>query len=494
MPIYRYTFLVALIILSVLGLRAVEAPNKTAEKPFTIVLDAGHGGKDAGACDNNVKEKDINLGVALELGKLIEKKMKDAKVVYTRSTDTYLTLQERADKANAAKGDLFISIHTNSIDKSNPKRTSIAGSSVYALGLHKDKNNMDVAMRENSVIELEKNFEEKYSGFDPQRDESYIIFEMAQKKTLSKSIKFAEEAQKQLVAEAGRGDRGVHQAGFWVLWATSMPAVLVELDFICNPNSAKFIASEQGEKKLAEALFKAIQNYRKPGKKIEVTKEVTVVDEEPTDDGSKTVVLAATTVTHERIDTPDVKTNQNNSGGQRRRRSAASRQASEKRVVEAESILIAVEEAPIIVEEDAPAVAEVSPKPASEPTEASARNNKRKADRDAAKQQKDVAASGAKTTSKKSDKNLNNSRMVRHSARNDRFRTVYKIQILASPKQLKTNDPEFCGLTPVKSFKDNNLYKYTYGESEERAEIDRMLKVVKEKIPEAFVIKTLMPL
>ena len=137
---------------------------------FTVVIDAGHGGKDTGAIDNNVKEKDINLGVALKLADLIRKRLKDVKVVMTRDNDTFLTLQERADKANKSKGNLFISIHTNSVDKSNKNRTTVAGVSVYALGLHKDQNNMKVAQRENAVIELESNYEQKYSGFDPSKD------------------------------------------------------------------------------------------------------------------------------------------------------------------------------------------------------------------------------------------------------------------------------------------------------------------------------------
>ncbi len=155
-----------------------ETKAKERAEDFTVVIDAGHGGKDAGATDNGAKEKDINLGVALQLESIIKKKMKSAQVVMTRKNDSYLTLQERADKANKAKGDLFISIHTNSVDKSNKNRKTVSGSSVYALGLHKDDNNMRVAQRENSVIELESNFEQKYSGFDPSKDESYIIFEM----------------------------------------------------------------------------------------------------------------------------------------------------------------------------------------------------------------------------------------------------------------------------------------------------------------------------
>ncbi len=240
-----------------IGANAAGAPKKD----FTVVLDAGHGGKDHGAIDHGAREKDINLSVALKLGKLIEKKMKDVDVVYTRDDDTFLTLQERADKANKSKGDLFISIHTNSVDKANKNRNSVCGASVYVLGLHKDQNNMEVARRENSVIEYEKDFKAKYSGFDPSKDESYIIFEMAQKKNLSLSIDFADKAQRQLVGHAGRRDRGVHQAGFWVLWATSMPAVLVELDFICNPDCAKYLTSDKGVEEMAEALFSAFKDY-----------------------------------------------------------------------------------------------------------------------------------------------------------------------------------------------------------------------------------------
>lgn len=238
----------------------VAASDKVDDKTV-IVLDPGHGGKDFGACDNGAREKDINLAVAKKVAALVEKKLKDVKVVMTRDTDKYITLQQRADIANDSHGDLFMSIHVNSVDKKNKRRASIAGSSVYVLGLHRDQDNMKVAMRENSVIELESDYKEKYSGFDPSKDESYIIFEMSQKRNLGESIRVAGDAQNELVAKAGRGNRGVYQAGFWVLWATSMPAVLVELDFICNPSSVKFMTSEEGEDKLAESLFNSIKKF-----------------------------------------------------------------------------------------------------------------------------------------------------------------------------------------------------------------------------------------
>lgn len=264
----RYTmkirrFISFAIILSVLAAASIPMDaKKKSEDKITIVLDPGHGGKDFGAVENGAKEKDINLAVAKKLRSMIEKELKEeVDVVMTRASDVYLTLQERADVANDAKGDLFMSIHVNSIDRKTPGRQKTHGSSVYVLGLHRDQDNMKVAMRENAVIELESDYKEKYSGFDPSKDESYIIFEMAQKRNLGESIRVASDAQNELVGSAGRANRGVRQAGFWVLWATSMPAVLVELDFICNPESVKFMTSDRGEEKLATSLLNSIKKF-----------------------------------------------------------------------------------------------------------------------------------------------------------------------------------------------------------------------------------------
>ncbi len=247
--------------LVILLLCLLNIPVFAANNEFVVAIDAGHGGKDHGAIDNSAREKDINLSVALKLGELIEKKIKNSKVVYTRNNDTFVSLQGRADIANKAKADLFISIHTNSVDTSNKNRTTVEGASVYTLGAQKDEANMSVARRENSVIELESGSNSKYSGFDPNKDESYIIFEMAQKNNLAQSNRFAKMVQDNLVKIAGRKDRGVHQAGFWVLWSTSMPSVLVELDFICNPTSAKFLTSKEGVDKMADAIFQAVKIY-----------------------------------------------------------------------------------------------------------------------------------------------------------------------------------------------------------------------------------------
>ena len=260
----RLTIILLSLILAILIVIGVPASALAApSKDFTVVIDAGHGGKDHGAIDNGAREKDINLAVALRLGELINKKLKDTKVVYTRDDDTFVSLQGRADIANKAKGDLFISIHTNSVDAKNKNRTTVAGASVYTQGGHKDEANLEVAKRENSVIELENGYHQKYSGFDPNKVESYIIFEMAAKHNIAQSHRFAKNVQDNLVKVAGRKDRGVHQAGFWVLWATSMPSALIELDFICNPDAAKFLTSKDGVDKLANAIFEAVKDFEK---------------------------------------------------------------------------------------------------------------------------------------------------------------------------------------------------------------------------------------
>lgn len=315
------------------GMAAVMVPAAEADgSRFTVVIDAGHGGHDSGAVDNGQKEKDINLGVAKKLNSLIRKNLKEVRSVMTRDNDTYLTLKERADLANKSKGNLFISIHTNSVDKNYPSRNTVSGASVYALGPDKDRKNLEVAMRENSVIELEKNYGQRYSGFDPSKDESYIIFEMAQKKNLGQSLRFADMVQKSLIGNAGRGDRGVKQAGFWVLWATSMPAVLVELDFICNPKSAGYLGSESGQEQLAKAIYMALESYVKRGIYAEL------IEEDSESEEGNGIALLAQADLRMRNDALPVIEKVSGDASKRRRRSESARKSSEGRDLETKSI------------------------------------------------------------------------------------------------------------------------------------------------------------
>lgn len=228
-------------------------------RPFTVVIDAGHGGKDAGAIGRTAKEKDINLAVALELGSLIEKNNKDVKVIFTRKTDVFVELNERAAKANRAKADLFISIHTNS----TAAKVGPQGTETYTLGMHRAADNLAVAKRENSVITLESNYEERYEGFDPSSSESYIIFELMQDKYMEQSVELARGIQKEFKTTGKRTDRGVHQAGFLVLRATSMPSALVELGYINNPTEEKYLKSKIGQQALAKCIYNGFIKYKK---------------------------------------------------------------------------------------------------------------------------------------------------------------------------------------------------------------------------------------
>ena len=226
---------------------------------YTLVIDAGHGGKDPGAIGRKSKEKNINLAVALAFGKLVEQNCPDVKVVYTRKTDVFVELDERANIANRYKADLFVSIHVNSTAAKNGPQ----GTETYTLGMHRAADNLEVAKRENSVITLESNYEQKYEGFDPKSSESYIIFELMQDKNMESSVKLAGLIQKQFRNTAKRIDKGVHQAGFLVLRATSMPSVLIELGYINNPNEAAYLTSTAGVNALAKSIYNAFVAYKK---------------------------------------------------------------------------------------------------------------------------------------------------------------------------------------------------------------------------------------
>ena len=224
---------------------------------FTVVLDAGHGGNDAGAVGSFSKEKNINLRYTLLVGDMIKKNIPDAKVIYTRDKDVFVNLNERARIANKNKADLFISIHTNS-----SKNSSANGMETFTLGVSKSKENMEVAMLENSVIKYEEDYETKYEGFDPNSVDSYIMFEFMKDQYTDRSITCADLIQKGMIKASKRNDRGVRQAGFLVLRATTMPSVLVELGFISNKEEEKFLNNNDNQVKMATAIFKAIKEYK----------------------------------------------------------------------------------------------------------------------------------------------------------------------------------------------------------------------------------------
>lgn len=247
-------------VLSLLILLFIANVTYAIDSRFVVVIDAGHGGKDTGATRGGYKEKDINLGVVLALGQLIERNHKDVKVVYTRKSDVFVDLDKRADIANKAKANLFISVHTNS---TAAKSTTVSGADTYILGLARSEENLQVAKRENSVILLEDNYKTKYEGFDPNSPESYIIFEFMTNTFMEQSLQFASFVQSDFRNVAKRVDRGVRQAGFLVLRKTSAPSVLIELGFINNQSEAQFLSTKSGQQSMATAIYSGFRKYKR---------------------------------------------------------------------------------------------------------------------------------------------------------------------------------------------------------------------------------------
>ena len=227
-----------------------------AEKQYTVVLDAGHGGKDPGAVGKFSQEKDLNLKLVLEIGKKLNEQYPDVNVVYTRSTDVFIPLQTRADIANKNNADLFISIHTNSSENKAPR-----GVETFILGTEKMEKNLDVAMRENAVMKLEADYKTTYQGFDPNSIDSYIMFELMQNSYMDQSLRFAEQVQKRFVGHLNREDRGVRQAAFWVLLKTACPSILFEMGFISNPEEERFLNQPTSIAQMASAIVNAFGAY-----------------------------------------------------------------------------------------------------------------------------------------------------------------------------------------------------------------------------------------
>ena len=237
---------------------ALPAGAVDEQGKFILVIDAGHGGKDPGAVNGKNQEKSINLNVALKMGKLIEENCKNVKVIYTRKTDVFVELYKRADIANKAGADMFISIHTNSA-----KSKAANGAETYLLGVEENRTsaNLNAALEENKAILLENDYQAHYEGYDPNSPESMIIFEFMQNEYQKESLKMAQFTQNQMVSSAKRPDRGVHQAGYLVLWKSTMPSILIELGFISNDAECKYLVSQKGVDEMSQSLYKAFCEY-----------------------------------------------------------------------------------------------------------------------------------------------------------------------------------------------------------------------------------------
>ena len=277
---YFRTFLVSTIL--IFGI-VVNARGLNVEDPpkgiHTVVIDAGHGGRDPGAVGKNAKEKDLALSIALKVGAYIEENVPDVKVIYTRKKDVFVELMDRAEIANQAEADLFVSIHVNALG-----RPSAKGTLTLVLGQHRADENFDVAVRENSVILLEEDYETRYEGFNPKSTESHIMFSLMQKTYFKQSIEFGDFVQDQFRDRAGRKDLGVREQGILVLAQTSMPGVLVETGFITNPDEEKFLMSKYGQEIIASAIYRGFKEYKE---EIDRRSNLSVVIDEETPESTE---------------------------------------------------------------------------------------------------------------------------------------------------------------------------------------------------------------
>ena len=362
-------------------------------KDFVVVIDAGHGGHDPGAIGKISKEKNINLKVALKLGNLIKQNCNDVKVVYTRSKDVFIPLDRRAEIANNAKADLFISIHTNALANNRTAK----GASTWTLGLAKSDANLEVAKRENSVILYEDDYKTRYAGFNPNSAESYIIFEFMQDKYMEQSVHLASLVQKQFRHHCKRVDRGVHQAGFLVLKASAMPSILVELGFISTHEEERYLNTEEGSSTLAKGIYRAFLSYKREHE-IRLT------------GSSRTALPNDDEVTDTEVAQIDSTESEN--------KKPQNIPRTDKLVTEAKT------QRPIVVE----------------------------------------------------------------STTND-SEITFKIQILTSSRPLSKNDKRLKGLKDVDYYKENGLYKYTYGASSDYNKVLRTRRnTVTPLFKDAFII------
>ncbi|NOS92088.1 MAG: N-acetylmuramoyl-L-alanine amidase [Cyclobacteriaceae bacterium] len=251
----KFSFKLVLIAITLLNSSVTFRPSEF--KLETIVIDPGHGGKDPGTMGKKSKEKDVALKISLKLGAYIEKNFPNVKVIYTRKEDKYVALDERAEIANRNKAQLFICIHANSVPGAPAH-----GTETFVMGLHKDKGNFEVAKRENSVILMDENYEQRYEGFDPKSPESYILFTLSQSAYHESSLRFAQKVENQFKTKAGRVSRGVKQAGFLVLWRTAMPSVLIETGFLSQGKEESFLLSDDGQDMIASGIYRAFKEYK----------------------------------------------------------------------------------------------------------------------------------------------------------------------------------------------------------------------------------------
>jgi N-acetylmuramoyl-L-alanine amidase len=422
-------------------LMSYTLPSTVAEKTFTVVIDPGHGGTDPGNLGTGrllKTEKDVSLDVALIVGEYIRIHYPDVKIVYTRKTDVFPTLARRVQIANESLADLFISIHCNANDNK-----AASGAETFVMGLHKSEESLKTAMRENASIYLEKDHEKNYKGFDPKSPDTYIILSMRENAFLDKSINLAKNVQDQFRTRVGRKDRGVKQAGYYVISFTNMPSILVELGFLTNADEEDFLHSDEGKTYMASAIYRAFRDFKEkesPSAKPPVDTPVKVPEIKP--------------------EKKDTKTSENNTAS-----------------VGAKTQNTATENKPKPAE--TPANTEVKAEVKTEvKTETKPTNELPKAENKPATSKAETNTTGLVINKPSDVPSKNISKGVK-----------FQIQILTSAKSLKPDAAEFKGIKNVEEYVHNGIYKYLSGTTDSYAEA----KVIRDKVIEfgfkdAFIV------
>lgn len=396
-------------------------------RQFTLVIDAGHGGHDAGAKGSFSYEKDINLRTALAFGRYVEKNCPDVRVIYTRKTDVFIPLHKRADIANKNKADIFISIHTNAL----PGGKIARGLETYTMGMRRSNEKLSAAQRENAVITYESDYKQQYEGYDPNSPESAIMFEFIHDKNMAKSVELAKLVQKNVCATAGRPDKGVRQDVFLVLRETSMPACLIELGFITTPDEERLLNDEQSVDNIAKGIYNAFAKYK-------------------TDNFNGVTVPFEAANTEGKAKMPELIPGNADSEQKTIKRAAPGKHALSPTRTEAAATAMK------------PNAAEMAAKRLEPATKAATTPKK--------------AADTKKQTEQKAAEDV------------DEWKPVFKVQILANQSRLARNSKMLKGQTGAEHFMEDGLYKYTVGASNNFNEINRLRGQLNEKFPGCFVV------
>ncbi len=394
-------------------------------RPFTLVIDAGHGGHDAGAVGAFSKEKDINLRVALAFGKYVERNMPNVKIIYTRKTDVFIPLNDRANIANKNHADAFISIHTNSV----PEGRLAYGIETYAMGLRRSNEKFSAALRENNVVTYEKNYKEKYNGYDPKSPESLIMFELMHDNNMSESVSLASYIQSSICAETGRQSKGVKQDVFLVLRETSMPACLVELGFISTPEEEQFLNSDAGVDKLALGIYKGFAKFSKQGNaNVRSSGVVAQPAQQPAAQPAKPAAQKPAT-------------------------------------------------------QPAQKPAQQTQKPATQPAQKPAQQTQKPA------QQPQKPAQQTQKPAQQTQKPAQQpQKPAQKPAYDPNAKSTYKVVIVSSSSPIPAGDARFKGRKDAKHFLDNGMHRYTILDTADRQEAYNKRAEVAKDFPQAFVI------